>query len=436
MRFKIFMFIIVITFFHCTEKGDPELSKIDIERLREFRNSNEKITLDNIIGSEETVQNNDFLLAQPRIALVNEKNDVIIADEGRIKVFDALGKEKLIFGNIGQGPGEFYQNFIAFLSPEGYLSVMDVDAGAYGSECNGRARFIRYYNIFSPDYSFIEKRRFDSSEALTDYLLSSGAEINLLTGTAYLRNERKPDTFIRRFYLISENELLYALTYDITDQQNIIIPIYDIVYEKEGKIMSLCKSRNPAHTKLIGTSYPLGEVKWEVLPDNRIVCLNTDNDVVDPADKSFYSLQIISFKDRNSIKTIRRPYTPIRFPERMIEVKDVPGMTDDIRKREELRKKPYKDKGYYVSAVQLLSDNKFIFVFLYSKGYEKGSGGDPFIPLTTDVFDAENGEYVSTVDFPFIPWVIRNGYAYNLTVDADYFPVVEKYRIDPAVYGK
>ena len=74
------------------------------------------------------------------------------------------------------------------------------------------------------------------------------------------------------------------------------------------------------------------------------------------------------------------------------------------------------------------TDGKFIFAFTYE--YVKGKG------IIVDVFDSEKEEYICSVYFPFEYPVIKNGYAYEPGINEEGFTVVEKYKLDPAVYGK
>jgi hypothetical protein len=53
-----------------------------------------------------------------------------------------------------------------------------------------------------------------------------------------------------------------------------------------------------------------------------------------------------------------------------------------------------------------------------------------------DVFDISEKKYIKTVTFPEVYKVIRNGYAYNFGSDKDGFQIINKYKINPAVYGK
>ena len=53
-----------------------------------------------------------------------------------------------------------------------------------------------------------------------------------------------------------------------------------------------------------------------------------------------------------------------------------------------------------------------------------------------DVFDADSGEYITSACFPFLPFPIINGYIFKEEENEEGFKVFNKYKIDPAVYGK
>jgi hypothetical protein len=79
---------------------------------------------------------------------------------------------------------------------------------------------------------------------------------------------------------------------------------------------------------------------------------------------------------------------------------------------------------------QLKTDGGYIFIFTNRVNNKN--------EILTDVFDVKIKKYISSSYFPFIPLVIKNGYAYKfndagLTKD---YPKVEKYKISPIVYGK
>ncbi|MCH8287057.1 hypothetical protein IIB79_11120, partial [candidate division KSB1 bacterium] len=90
----------------------------------------------------------------------------------------------------------------------------------------------------------------------------------------------------------------------------------------------------------------------------------------------------------------------------------------------------------YPAVYNIMSDNETVFVFTFEYDKEKGR--------LVDIFDGIKGEYIRSAYFP--AWVanptardrsfLRNGYVYRLLTPPNDFAVVEKYKIDPKVYGK
>ena len=92
-----------------------------------------------------------------------------------------------------------------------------------------------------------------------------------------------------------------------------------------------------------------------------------------------------------------------------------------------------KEKEYYPAVKQVFTDGNYVFVFTHAK--KKGAGH--FV----DVFDGERQKYLRSVYISLDPREIQSiagGYIYKFNdwQNSGEFPSIEKYRIDPAVYGK
>ena len=183
-------------------------------------------------GDEETIKNNEFLLAYPQLIMVNNQNDILVFDEDRIKVFDAGGKEKHIFGRTGQGPGEYGRPSIIggrnlsvgfFLSPQGYLIAMDSGGGTgggnkiVGDRINISGSLYNQYNLFAPDYSFVYKKRLSNVLKLEEYFDSMNIEA--------------PRTFyIRKLFFINEIERVYEILLKDNDPKSDIKYYTDVIF--------------------------------------------------------------------------------------------------------------------------------------------------------------------------------------------------------------
>ena len=85
---------------------------------------------------------------------------------------------------------------------------------------------------------------------------------------------------------------------------------------------------------------------------------------------------------------------------------------------------------YYAPFYNLYAETDGNTVFLYSGAGTEDEGN------LFSVIDTEKRKYVCSMIIPLGPSCIKNGFLYKLHSPEDEFPYVEKYKIDPAVYGK
>ncbi|MFC1554478.1 hypothetical protein ACFL7D_07585 [candidate division KSB1 bacterium] len=101
---------------------------------------------------------------------------------------------------------------------------------------------------------------------------------------------------------------------------------------------------------------------------------------------------------------------------------------------------------YFPPLKYLRTDGQYVFGFHYNISAEekhrrtvsdKEMGEKMEIDsYMVDIVDVAAGKLIARAQFPFFPDVIRNEYAYRMYTPPGEFPVIEKYRIDPSVYGK
>lgn len=395
-----------LSFFNCST--DVDVKTEEVEPLTDV------LTLELSFGDEKTITKDEFLLAQPRAIVVNSIGDVIIADEGRIKVFDENGKEKKIFGGIGQGPQDFFVAHAPYLGPTGYLMIVDAYLSGWSPFNNiyrSRSMLSQSYNLFAPDYMFIEKKRFENSLHVKEYCKSRGYTIYC----------------IDKIFAINPTERVYEIALKKesagSDETNHV----EILYENTDNIVPL------VHTGLINdpttssTKNPLGELHWELLPDRRVVYVDANEDIYNGHTGSLYTIHLITL-DGLDVKQIIHRFTPVEYPESMFDLEKFGKLPDEIYKVEKMKVQAYRDKKYYPSIERMKIDRYYAFMFTYNKNDDRG--------ILTDVFDLEAGKYITSVYFHFIPAAIINGYSITLARNEEGFFVIQKYRIDPAVYGK
>ena len=395
-RFRISLLVLLL-FFNCS--SDVEVQIAEIVPLTDA------LTFELSFGDEKTVTKDEFLLADPRMMIVSSNGDILIGDEDRIKVFDDNGKEKKIFGSVGEGPGEFSSSYAPYLGSEGHLIV--VDASAFGwspSEYSIVSRLDNFYNLFSPDYTFIEKLRFRNSLRIKEYL-------------------KTKDLDIENFYQVSKiiaintAEKVYEIAFKNKLTGSDITNYAVILYENADMVVPLLQTRLIDFSPT-GISLPklLGELYWEVLPDRRVIYVDANEDIYKKRTGSFYTINLLSL-DGRKVKQITHKFTPVEFPESIQKIK-VPEVKAII------------DKKYYPSIELMKIDRYYAFMFTYNKNDDD--------EILTDVFDLKAGKYITSVYFPFIPDEIKNGHAYKISdyYQTNEFPEIEKYKINPAVYGK
>jgi len=366
-------------------------------------------------GSEISGTKDEFLLVLALDMLVNDDSDIIISDENSVKVYDKYGKGKKIFGRLGQGPGEFGRRTMFHLSPTNYLLVLDITHPAN-----------TYYNLFAPDYSFIEKKRLVISQSLEKIL-------------EYKELEPENLELYRKMYALNESEKVYELRFAKTSGDNYtFVSEYTLllIHEFNDTFVQLFYGEYPGYFSTpgyTGFAPQYGLFLWELLPDHRIVYVYTDDDVHnEETDLHYYTLNLISL-DTLEKKQIIRKFVPVTYPESWYD--------PDRYNRYELNKsvknalaKQWKDKKFYPSVEIILTDGMYIFAFLYKSHYNESSQDSPD-EVYVDVFNLKEEKFVGSFTFPTYFNAIKNGYAYQRAEDQNGFLEIRKYKINPMVYG-
>ncbi|MCP4727365.1 MAG: hypothetical protein GY863_20175 [bacterium] len=352
----------------------------------------------------------EYLLARPRDLDVNSDGDILVVDESRIKIFDRDGVPKRFVGNKGQGPGEFEFPESLSLSNDGYLLLKEDFRNSNISLFSKNLEFIKrkYFREYLPSKSILEK---------------DGMTRTYPPG---------------RIMLIAKDEVLYMMGSEIDFNQNDEFT-ETLFYQKNDDVV---KIRSYEKRSIIATEDPrgreffppLGELSFALLPEARMVYSHSAYDFEELNGKEYYILNI-STHDGSNPETIKQMY-------QSIQLTDVDELTERYRDgiQRNARSAPYYkavmaeinekiEQGIKCAPHrEILTDGEYIFVFTFNKN----KTGATF----TDVFNADEMKYVCSAYFDFIPDKIKNKYAYRLKDTKDEFPVVEKYKIIDAVYGK
>ena len=404
MRFKLIFTLLVFAFLSCNNETDVPRSGEIIENA---------LTLELSFGADEQKLSVDYLLDRPKFFAVNKEEDVIVSDNQCLKIFDSGGNPKKILGRPGQGPGEYAGTTAPIITETGYIS----------------ARFDMRsisFNIYAPDYTFVDLINFQFS-SLQEKLM----EENNWTGIIYGAHCYSPDEFLMGIYAneVSETERTAAVE---TIDGKAVSSINALVYQNGENIEYIYAIGYPIEKASINQER--GRFHYDLLPDRRIVYTFAAVHKTFENGSWYYSLFVHDLKTLEKVE-IKQPYTPVAIPDSVIYYEDEETrmiIWEDIRNRllqeEKERTKNLEELKFYTGIKDILTDGDIIFVFTFEYDKEKGH--------VVDVIDSRTGEFISSAYFPFEPQPIKNGYAYRIAKNEEGFYVIEKYKIDPAVYGK
>lgn len=411
MRLICNLILALLLLFNCgpDSKENAKVTALDEKHVLTDLLSEDVFSLEWVFGGENDTHENEYLLAQPRGIAVNDNDDILISDEYRIKIFDKDGNEKKILGGQGQGPGEFSYTPSLYVSPTGYLTVREM--GRYSD-----------VSLFAPDFSFIEKKRIENYSRIEEYLrINKFDSYNL--------------QFIARYCVLNTTEKVYEAELRKQERGSEITVYAVILYENADSLVQLLFCKKPgkiAYSSGSAGSLSLGRIHCELLPDRRLLYINTDEDVHNEQTGSLYTFNIVSL-DTFEDKKITHQFTPVEFPESSNEpgpqrINPITGKPLGESEIMKALREAMKDKKYMASVGDIKVDQNYVFVFTYLKNDSDET--------YTDIFDVDAGIYIMSAYFPFVPNVIKNGYAYRLTRDEEGFAEVRKYKVNPAVYGK
>lgn len=355
------------------------------------------VTLELSFGSEDLPDEYLLVLNDPISPLVvNDSGDIMVLDELRLKVFDKNGEPKTIIGRPGEGPGEFSGWIMGmWLSPTGYLTVEDNSMN---------------YSLFTPDNKFVEKDNFRFGEIPKKLLEEHGIKVRFPEKIVTLRKSN-------RVIQVIQGGLVLA-------------------YENDGKVSVLARYKSGNTAKFWGEGFMLyaGTFQWEVLPGNRVVYAHSGQDRVIEEVSGTYTLHIVSLETLET-QELTLPFSLTVIPDSIIAnirhkptLRAVGGAPPNYKKGKKEQQNLVRKVKYYPPFYRMMADGSVIFLFTGVERYQ----GENF----AYVVDLSTGKHLSTVRFPFLPLYIKDGYVYIFKVGPDIFPEIEKYKINPAMYGK
>jgi len=367
----------------------------------------------------------EFLLADPQGLAAKDNGDILVADEHHLKIYDAGGVPKERLGGQGQGPGEFQESQQAVLGPTGFLAVG-----------NGFSQF----NLYDPDLTYMNRYNGSADEDLRKYIREQSLTFSYVTGLCPLDESK------RIYALFSRNR-------DLPGR----FPVFKyLVYSDGNSLTEVVKHHSRAYVLNqnggSSSSAYLGGFHWGVLDENRIVFAQTHHENAGDGPGSRYILNIRDLAD-GSTSRIEVGYEPLVLPQNLKEIKTKHFREINLTIEPPPELQAVLNEARFLPAFKALrTDGDFVFLFKFnllneeleqSLEYAEMSGEEiadgiysRFEPYQVDIVKVSSGRLVAQAEFsPFIPDVIKNGRAYRLNKRADAFPVVECFRIDPAVYG-
>lgn len=345
----------------------------------------------------------EYLLVKPRGLDVDDEERVYVMDEHRIKVYNPDGSPHNIFGNRGQGPGEFLNDkgYFVTIGPTGYIAAQR------------SSRLKDEFNVYRPDYSFVNVFHEGKNNART-----SGLPLKLiaLSDTSYISVEAV--TKREEDHEIATETLAY---YHGTEKT--IIASYDrIIYVFAGKWSQ----------SFIGS----GDIVWDVVSDETVIYTQTRLDAVHTDKGYFFSLHIFNLKTGERT-AIQHQFDPvplqiISFAEYLdMQPPDARESFNNKQKRvlhnktnELLRQYQFETPIHY-----MYSDVGILYV-KRSSSYQ-----DEWKRL--DIFDIENRRYLRSIAvLRNFDGHFKNRKIYRQDTDEEGFSVIKVLALPPEVYAR
>lgn len=363
------------------------------------------------IGLDESIDE-EFLLSSPRSIAVDNNDNIYIVDEDKVKIFDKDGNPKSTFGQNGQGPGEFVRAFGISIGPSGIINVSDQKG----------------MNIFDRNENFLSSTRVFNNNKLNEYLKNENLKLNFASSH-----------IVNRFIPLNNNSIIGQFITRTTGKRDYIT---SLIYYNTDTIKSILHHEDISNipgskggiSGFLGTK---GKFSWGLFENSKVVYWKPDYANPKYSENLNYEITIFDIYNENKIETITHPYQLALIPDslknRFAESAD--KLKDWDHRQAAIMIKDYmildalmKKETYYAPIKQLFIDGQFLHVMTF-KSNDKSE-------FNTDVFDLNNKEYISSYYLPFSPYLISNNFAYKLSRSQKTYSNVQKFRIDPKVFGK
>ena len=410
MRLTSNFLLLILLYLYCGEDSEkPAGYLLPLTDVMEFELS---------FGAENV--KDEYLLVEPNDIAVDSAGNIYVADENRIKVFESNGKEKTIIGREGQGPGEFSTTpRKVSINDSGLLTAL------YGYSD---------FSLFAANNKFIRKIQIQNEQLYIEYKKEKAFMRNFSPENIYSLNEPERIVTAREWKELRENQHIVeakALLYEKADT------LIEIAQYAPDNIKGLRVDAAFETGQGIGKVYGLDrlyELYAAILPKKHVAYTHSFYDAKEENDEFTYIIHIVNLENLQKYQ-ISWVYQPVDIQKELSSGRYT-------NRGEDFLKGHLKHMKYLPSLISLHCDQDLLFAVHNTIGWanigyihESLKEGET-IEFLTDIFDVETFTYLRSAYFPVDPDIIKNGYAYRRSYDSEGFAVIEKYKIDPAVYGK
>ncbi|MFC1553475.1 hypothetical protein ACFL7D_02465 [candidate division KSB1 bacterium] len=340
-----------------------------------------------------------FRLIKPTHPAINSKGEIFVFDVDKIKIFGPAGDEKQTIENSRR---------TKYFLPAPYTSSISTNYDNY---------FYVSSSLFSPEKEFLLK--IGGNEMIREPFIVD-----------FLKENNLVECHAGGLFPIDENR--FILGCNIKDDEYYPFNMLGL-YINNDKVNIIYNFRIKTEIQVSGHRAPifLDSFKKIVIKNDKLAYIKKADDLLEKDGESFYRINIIDLQGE-LINQIVHPYEKTPYPEgyNKTEEKQYTWFINNFPESKDVYERAIeinKSIKYQHVINRFYSDNEYLFVQLN----KKNEAGEALF----DIFDTNTAKYLSSAYLPLWP-KIRDGYLYRKQKTDNGSYVIEKYRINPAVYGK
>jgi hypothetical protein len=393
------LLVILIAYVNCGSKDStPNIFEPPLENV---------LTLELTFGDEGL--SDDFLLVRPYgNSFGVNNNQIFVRDEDYIKVYTTDGVEKTRFGGKGEGPGEISGYGSMNVGLTGYIVVRDS----------------RGLSFFNPDFSFHRLHRVRGNSKYDNYMESNNFRTVLPEKAIPLDNT----TWVVKHTAFHKER-------DVSYRQNTVL-----MHETDDtyfEIVQYNSKRNISSGRMNSDVLWRGDLSFDISDNNMLVYYRPEDKYDSVPENPEYKLIFVHLKSLShgnpEADTLYHRYEAVFVPDSLKEIYTdylKTGLPDDANFKKDFDGvgKILENDKYYSSLQKIIIDDNIVFAVTNLLNDKE--------EYLVDIFDVEKKQYLRSAYFSVVPDEITDGFTYKVKNVYNTLPTVEKYRIDPAVYGK